>query len=111
MSSIYIFLPFVILLVLYTVNYLFHQKTVTQNIFYNITSVLVFIVINFVCYRAIFDKQMILNEIMGYGINFSYFEDFLSFMQILIYGLIISNIFFLISANRNMDKDSKVEVL
>jgi hypothetical protein len=32
-------------------------------------------------------------------------------MQILIYGLIVSNIFFLISANRNMDKDSKVEVL
>lgn len=111
MSSIYIFLPFVILLVLYTVNYLFHQKAVTQNIFYNITSVLVFIVINFVCYRAIFDKQMVLNEIMGYGINFSYFEDFLPFMQILIYGLIVSNIFFLISANRNMVKDSKVEVL
>ena len=111
MSSIYIFLPFVILLVLYTVNYLFHQKAVTQNIFYNITSVLVFTVINFVCYRAIFDKQMVLNEIMGYGINFSYFEDFMPFMQILIYGLIISNISFLVGNSKIKSKNPKIEVL
>ena len=110
-SSIYIFLPFVILLILYTINHLFHQNVVTQNIFYNVTSVLVFTVINFVCYRAIFDKQMILNEIMGYGINFSYFEDFLPFMQILIYGLITSNVLFLISASKNKTKNSKIEVL
>ena len=110
-SSIYIFLPFVILLVFYTINHLFHQSVVTQNVFYNITSVLAFTVIDFVCYRAICDKQMVLNEIMGYGINFSYFEDFLPFMLVFIYGLIISNVLFLISASKNKTKNSKIEVL
>lgn len=110
-SSIYIFLPFVILLVFYTINHLFHQNVVTQNVFYNITSVLAFTVIDFVCYRAICDKQMVLNEIMGYGINFSYFEDFLPFMLVFIYGLIISNVLFLISASKNKTKNSKIEVL
>ena len=70
-----------------------------------------FVVINFVCYRAIFDKQMILNEIMGYGINFSYFEDFMPFMQILIYGLIISNISFLVGNSKIKSKNPKIEVL
>lgn len=110
-SSFTFFLPFIILIILYTINYIFHQNVVTQNIFYNISSVLVFVVINFVCYRAIFDKQMILNEIMGYGINFSYFEDFMPFMQILIYGLIISNISFLVGNSKIKSKNPKIEVL
>ena len=110
-SSFTFFLPFIILIILYTINYIFHQNVVTQNIFYNISSVLVFVVINFGCYRAIFDKQMILNEIMGYGINFSYFEDFMPFMQILIYGLIISNISFLVGNSKIKSKNPKIEVL
>ena len=110
-SSFTFFLPFIILIILYTINYIFHQNVVTQNIFYNISSVLVFVVINFVCYRAIFDKQMILNEIMGYGINFSYFEDFMPFMQILIYALIISNISFLVGNSKIKSKNPKIEVL
>lgn len=110
-SSFTFFLPFIILIILYTINYIFHQNVVTQNIFYNISSVLVFVVINFVCYRAIFDKQMILNEIMGYGINFSYFEDFMPFMQILIYALIISNISFLVGNSKIKSKNPKIELV
>lgn len=111
-SSISIFLPYVILLVFYTINFSYHHKSVTKNIFYNITSCFVFLVISFVCFRTLFDKGMILNELMGYGINFSYFSDFIPFMQVLIYGLCLANLF-LILGGRDEKKEiaSKIEVL
>ena len=49
---------------------------------------------------TIFDKNMVLSEIMGYGINFSYFSDFLSFMKVLLYGLSIANIFFMFQVKK-----------
>lgn len=110
-SSISIFLPFVLLLVFYTINFSCHQKSVTKNVFYNFTSCLVFFVICFVCYRSLFDQGMILNELMGYGINFSYYGDFIPFMQILIYGLCAANFFLILGGKEEQESLDKVEVL
>lgn len=111
-SSIPIFLPYVILLIFYTVNFSYHQTSVTKNIFYNITSCFVFFVICFVCFRSIFDQGMILNKLMGYGIDFSYFSDFIPFMQVLIYGLVIANFFLILGGGKNQKVTSqKIEVL
>ena len=72
-----------------------------SNLFYILTSLLVFIVIIFVCIRAICDKGMLLNKVMGYGINFNYFSDFIIFMEIMLYGLIVSNLLFMLNKKSN----------
>lgn len=102
-EAIPIFLPYIIILLLFFVNISMHQKNVNNNIFYNLTCCLVFICICFIDLRAIYDKNMLLNQIMGYNINFSYFSDFLSFMKIMLYGLIVSNFCFMIH-----EKDSEI---
>ena len=84
-ESVDIFIPFIILLILFFINLVAKQNSVSKNLFYNLTSVIVFLTILIVDVRTIFDKNMVLNEIMGYGINFSYFSDFLSFMKVLLY--------------------------
>ena len=96
MESIPIFLPYILLLLLFFINITVKQRTVNNNIFYNLTCCLVFSCICVVGLRSILDNNMLLNKIMGYNINFSYFSDFIPFMKIMIYGLIISNIFFMV---------------
>ena len=92
-SSI-IFLSYFILFFVYILNIILRQS-IRENIFYNITSCLVFVTTLVVGFRSILDTNMILNSIMGYNINFSFFSDYIPFMNILMYGLIISNIFFM----------------
>lgn len=95
-DSISIFLPYGILLIIYFINIIFRQSSVNKNIFYNLTCCLVFLTTIVVGLRAIYDTNMIMNEIMGYNINFVYFGDYISFMKVLIYGLIISNVLFMV---------------
>ena len=95
-ESIPIFTPYIIILLIFFINIIFGQKSVNRNLFYNLTCCLVFSCIVIVCLRAILDKNMLLNSIMGYNINFSYFNDFIPFMKIMLYGLSLANIFFMI---------------
>lgn len=95
-ESIDLFIPYVLILILFMINIFLKQDSVSKNIFYNLTCCLVFTTTLVVGARAIYDKNMVLNEIMGYGINFSYFNDFLAFMKVLLYGLSIGNIFFMV---------------
>ena len=115
-----LFIPYLLVLILFIINILFQQTTVTKNVFYNLTCCLAFITILVVCLRTIYDKNMVLNEIMGYGINFSYFNDFLAFMKVLLYGISIANIFFMFKDKTKINmnepiakkiKGDKVEVL
>jgi hypothetical protein len=107
-SAISIFIPYLVLLILFCINIFKRQKGVLNNTFYNITCVLAFTTIIFVAARAIWDTSMVLNSIMGYKIDFAYFSDFIVFMKTLLYGLSIANICFMFVK----DKDSKeVEVL
>ena len=100
-SNILFLVPFIILLVIFVLNLIFKQDKIINNLFYNLTCILTFVVIIFVSLRAIFDKSMILNEVMGYGINFSYFSDSVVFMNVMLYGLIISNLIFMINKKSN----------
>lgn len=97
LSLIPIFVPFLLLIILFLLNKILKQDVVNNNLFYNVTCVLVFTVIIFVGLRAIFDKNMILNYVMGYNINFTYFSDFLVFMQVMLYGLVVGDILFIFS--------------
>ena len=94
-DAIPIFIPYVLLLLLFFINVSISQKSINNNIFYNLTCCLVFSCVCIVGARAMLDKNMVLNTIMGYGINFSYFNDFIPFMKIMLYGLIFSNICFM----------------
>jgi len=102
MTTVNVFIPFIILLILFIVNLIFKHKNVTDNIFYNITCCLVFLTIIYVSYRALSDKNMVLNEKYGYGIDFNYFSNFVSYLKIMLYGLNIGNIFLMF---QKLDKE------
>ena len=109
-ESIPIFIPYIIILLIFFINIIFGQKSVNRNLFYNLTCCLVFSCIVIVCLRAILDKNMLLNSIMGYNINFSYFNDFISFMEIMLYGLSLANIFFMIHEKEEKPIATKIDL-
>lgn len=112
MESINIFIPYAILLIIFFINIIFRQKSVNNNLFYNLTCCLVFATTILVGIRAICDTNMILNKVMGYNINFIYFSDYISFMKLLIYGLCISNILFMICIKeKRVQSKNNIEVL
>ena len=47
------------------------------------------------CCRAIFDTNMVLNEKYGYGIDFNFFDNFVPYIKIMVYGLVVANVFFM----------------
>ena len=87
------FIPFLLIFLLFVINLLFKQKGVNNNIFYNLTSCIVFATIILVGYRAFADKNMVLNEKYGYGVDFNYFYSlyenyvvWINCFQYIIYG-------------------------
>ena len=109
-DSFNVFLPFLLILIFFVVNMVARQKSVTQNIFYNITCNLVFITIIVVGLRAMFDPNMVLREQLGRNINFNFFDYFIPFMKIMLYGLSISNVFLMFNGkSRGKKKDAIVE--
>ena len=95
MSILPQFIPFIILLVLFIINMILRQVGVSKNLFYNLTCCLVFTTIILVGCRAILDTNMVLNAKYGYGIDFNFFDNFLSYIKIMLYGLIIADILFM----------------
>ncbi len=98
-DSVFIFVPYGILLLLFILNGFLNKKAITENLFYNLTSVLVFCTNVVVGLRAIFDTNMLYNAIQKMGVNFNYFNDYLAFNRIMLYGLIIANIVFMFIPN------------
>ena len=92
-----VFIPYVIIFIIYCINLIFKQKRVNNSLFYNLTSCLIFMLIIFVDFRALSDNYMIAYQRLGYDINFNYFNDFVMPMKIMIYGLIITNILLMIN--------------
>ena len=107
MSSFESFIPFIVIFILFMVNVIFRQVGVTKNLFYNLTCCLVLSTIVLVSLRAVLDTNMVLNGKYGYGIDFNFFDNFLAYINIMLYGLSIANIFFMF---REKDvKEEKVE--
>lgn len=96
-DSISNFIPFFLLFILFSINFIFKQKNVSNCLFYNVTCCLVFIMLLFSIYRTLADKNMIINIRNGYDINFNYFADIIAPMKFMLYGLSVSNILLIIS--------------
>ena len=95
------FIPYFLLLVLFMINIIFKQTGVTKNVFYNLTCCLVFVTIVFVSYRAIFDTNMVMNFKYGYGIDFNFFDNFMAYINIMLYGLAIADVLFMFRKSEN----------
>lgn len=103
-GTVGIFLPYVLMLVVFTINLLFEQKRVTQNLFYNLTCCLVFGILIFAGYRAIYDDYLLSGIKMGYNINFNYYADMLAPLKSMLYLLIFGNIFLMLSGIKGKKK-------
>lgn len=91
-DSIYNFIPFILLFILFAVNIIFRQKSVNGCLFYNLVCCLVFVMIIIACYRTFFDDYMIAYIRLGYNLNFNYFADIIAPMRALLYVLCLSNV-------------------
>lgn len=99
-SSIPTFIPYGALLLLFILNYSIERTSISKNIYFNLTCCLVFTSNIVVCLRAIFDTNMVFNGIQKLGVNFNFFNDYLSFNKIMLYGLILSDIIFMFIPNK-----------
>ena len=95
-QSIFNFIPYFILFLLFSINFIFKQKSVNQCFFYNIVCCLVFTVILFAAYRTLFDTNMVIMLRLGYHINFNYFADIIAPMKAMLYILCVCNIFLML---------------
>lgn len=109
-DSINIFIPYGILLLLYILNFSLDRRAILDNLFYNLTSCLVFSTNLVVFYRAVFDYNMLFNGIQKMGVNFNYFNDYLSFNRIMLYGLIIADIIFMFIPNMKKKNTINLEL-
>lgn len=102
--------PFALLLILFIVNMIFKQKGVNENIFYNLTCSLVLATIVCVTLRAVLDTNMVLNEKYGYGVDFNFFDNFVAYINIMLYGLSIANILFMFrEKDKNVEKSKELK--
>ena len=81
LSSIKVFIPYLLIFALFIINIFARQNSVTKNIFYNITCCLVFATVVVVALRAILDNNMVLKAQLGRNINFNFFDYFIPFMK------------------------------
>lgn len=96
MEFLKVVIPFILLIIFSLINSFLNIKTVKNNIYFNITSFLVMLVISVFCYRALFDQNMFLWHKYGYNINFNYFSDQMASIKVMIYGLSLANILLIV---------------
>lgn len=97
-------LPFILLLFLFTINIILKQKETMNNIFFNLTCCLVFMVILVSAYRSFFDQNMVMITKLGYNINFNYFADVIAPMRAMLYLLVLADIILMIVSKMNQLK-------
>lgn len=108
MESVKVFLPYLLIIVLFIINLFARQISVTRNLFYNITCTLVFTTIIVVGLRAMLDPNMVLREQLGRNINFNFFDYFIPFMKIMLYGLCVSNLFLMFTGKKQKKKEEVI---
>ena len=101
--------PFVILLFLFILNFLFKHKAVNGCLLYNISCCLAFAVILLAAYRSIVDEAMVMILKLGYHINFNYFADVIAPMKAMLYLLIVANVLLMIVGKLDSLKKKKVK--
>lgn len=108
LQSIWVFLPYLLLFVLFSINIIFNQKQVRDNFFYNFVCCLTFVLFIYVGYRAVFDPYMVARIRLGYDINFNYYSDMISPLQIMLYCLSIANVCFMFLNEKKTNDHSVV---
>lgn len=106
LASIINFIPFFLLFILFSVNFIFKQDSVNNNLFYNIVCNLAFGMLGFCIFRTLCDKNMIIILRQGYDINFNYFADIIAPMKFILYGLSFSNILLMLDGSKFINKNS-----
>lgn len=100
--------PFLILLILFTVNFSLKQQYINNNILYNCSCIIAFLSIIIIGYRTLYDSNMIYWAKDGYNINFNYFNDQISQIKLLTYLMCFTNILFIIRNKLFRKKEIKV---
>lgn len=103
-------LPFVVLLVLFTFNFVLGHKAVNNNIFFNIACCMAFTVVLFAAYRTFTDYNMVMITKLGYKMNFNYFADVIAPMKAMLYLLALSDVFLIISDYKTKQEKQNVEI-
>lgn len=109
-GMIFNFIPFLLLFILFSINFIFKQESVNQNVFFNISCLVAFLALGFVLFRTLTDKNMIVLIRMGYDINFNYFADFIAPMRIFLYSLAASDALLMISGIKGKKEVIKEEI-
>ena len=89
--AIPVILPFVLLLILFVIDFIYKIKLVNKNLFYNATAVISLLAINFIGLRAKFETNATLYHKYKIGYNPSYLSDNIGTIQTLAYLLVIVN--------------------
>ena len=98
-----------LLFILFSINFVFKQKTVNNSIFYNLTCCLVFGMLLFCIYRTFCDKNMIVMLRLGYNINFNYFADIIAPMRVMLYCLALANVLLMLCDLKVLNKKALEE--
>ncbi|MDD5979671.1 MAG: hypothetical protein PUC23_00980 [bacterium] len=97
-EAINIFIPFILVIFLTVIN-MFNKKAKTsENLLFNFTKFLVFIVIIIIGLRAKFDTNMLLYQKYQINYNPNYLADNLSTIKVLLYCLSGANVFILFNS-------------
>ncbi len=103
-----VIIPYILLIILLLVNTFLKQNEVRNSFFYNVTSFLAIVTIFVFCYRAFFDKNLILWHKLKYDIDFNYFTDQIAPMKTMLYLLSAANIMLMIKGRLKEDKDVEI---
>ncbi len=105
-----VFIPYIVLIIIFIFNIFLKQHSVTKNVFYNLTCCLVFATITLLACRAIFDSSMLMKLKTSYNVNFDFYSDMLTFINVMLYGLCIADIFLVLSdAKFKFGKKNKIQ--
>ncbi len=110
-DNIQVFIPFVVIFILHVINLIANQKNIKDNLFYNITACLAFLTIIVVAARAVFDHNLVLANITDYKIDFTYFANFIPFLNLMLYGLAISNVLLMFHVKEKKKIKEQIEEL
>lgn len=105
-EAIPVFIPFVLVLIVFIINLFIKSNVIRNNLFYNVIAVLVFATIIVIGLRAKFDSNMMLYHKYAINYNPAYLADNLSIIQMMLYTLCGSNILLMLSTL--FDKKKKV---
>ena len=96
-EAINVFLPFGFVLITFLLTLITRSKKVGNSLMFNFVSCFVFFIIIIICFRAMFDKSMILYYRYQMKFNPAYFADNLSAIEVMLYMLGAANLLLVLS--------------